>query len=141
PDLRHAIYPSSMKLGVRYHLRSLCATPLCTDSLVLYLAGPTLNDGTLLLWDQDRNGLLRGGEVYTPRELLRDLENCAARQVTLLVDTSYAGEGVKAFAHSKKHRNVQVYAAGGSDDYSWGTEFTRHWTLLLPHALLHSPGS
>ncbi|ROT85259.1 hypothetical protein C7M84_018651 [Penaeus vannamei] len=22
----------------------------------------------------------------------------------------------------------QVYAAGGSDDYSWGTEFTRHWT-------------
>lgn len=128
PDLRHAIYPSSMKLGARYHLRSLCASPLCTDSLVLYLAGPTLNDGTLLLWDQDRNGLLRGGEVYTPRELLRDLENCAARQVTVLVDASYAGEIVKAFAHSKKHKNVQVYAAGGSDDYSWGTEFTRHWT-------------
>ncbi|KAG7159510.1 hypothetical protein Hamer_G004144, partial [Homarus americanus] len=86
----------------------LCATPLCTDSLLLYLAGPSLNDGTILLWDEDRNGLARGGEVYSPRELLRDVQECAARQVTLLIDTSYAGEIVNAFAKSKKHRNVQA---------------------------------
>ncbi|XP_045601459.1 uncharacterized protein [Procambarus clarkii] len=128
PALQHAVYPSSMKLGLRYHLRSLCATPLCTDSLVVYLAGPALNDGTILLWDEDRNGLVRGGEAYSPRELLRDLQECAARQVTVLVDTSYAGEIVTAFAKSKKHKNVQVFGAGGSDDYSWGREFSSHWS-------------
>ncbi|KAK7073232.1 hypothetical protein SK128_009331 [Halocaridina rubra] len=128
PDLPHAIYPSSMKLGFRYHLRSLCGLPMCTDSLLLYLAGPTFNDGTILLWDEDRNGLVRGGEVYSPREILRDLEHCAAKQVTVLVDASYGGEIVKAFSVSKKHKNVQVYAAGDSEDYSWNTEFTTHWT-------------
>ncbi|XP_042239039.1 uncharacterized protein LOC121877370 isoform X2 [Homarus americanus] len=128
PVLQHAVYPSSLKLGLRYHLRALCATPLCTDSLLLYLAGPSLNDGTILLWDEDRNGLARGGEVYSPRELLRDVQECAARQVTLLIDTSYAGEIVNAFAKSKKHRNVQVFAVGGSDEYSWGRDFSTHWT-------------
>lgn len=128
PEMPHAIYPSSMKLGFRYHLRSLCSIPMCTDSLLLYLSGPSFNDGTILLWDEDRNGLVRGGEIYSPREILRDLEDCAAHQVTVLVDTSYSGEIVQAFAASKKHKNVQVYAAGGSDDYSWGREFTNHWT-------------
>ncbi|XP_066961099.1 uncharacterized protein [Macrobrachium rosenbergii] len=127
PEMPHAIYPSSMKLGFRYHLRNLCSLPMCADALLLYLAGPSFNDGTILLWDEDRNGLVRGGEVYSPREILRDLQDCTARQVTLLVDASYAGEIVKAFAASKKHKNVQVYAAGGSEDYSWGREFTSHW--------------
>ncbi|XP_071522221.1 uncharacterized protein [Panulirus ornatus] len=127
PTLQHAVYPSSMKLALRYHLRSLCASPLCTDSLVVYLAGPALNDGTILLWDEDRNGLAWGGEVYSPRELLKDLEDCLARQVTLLVDTSYAGEVVKTFASSENHNNVQVFGAGGSEDYSWGQEFSSHW--------------
>lgn len=128
PTLQHGVFPSSMKLGLRYHLRSLCATPLCTDSLVVFLAGPALNDGTILLWDEDHNGLVRGGEAYSPRELLHDLQECLARQVTLLIDTSYAGEIVTAFAKSKKHKNVQVFGAGGSDDYSWGREFSSHWS-------------
>ncbi|XP_045122251.1 uncharacterized protein LOC123510870 [Portunus trituberculatus] len=127
PAEGHTVFPSSFKLAFRYHLRSLCATPLCTDSLVLYLTGPSLHDGTLLLWDEDRNGLMRAGEVYSPKELLKDLRNCAARQVTVLVDTSYGGEIVNAFASSRDHHNVQVYAAAGSGEYSWGHEFSSHW--------------
>ncbi|CAL4068239.1 unnamed protein product, partial [Meganyctiphanes norvegica] len=127
-DFSHAVYPSSMKLGFRYHLRSVCAAPLCADSLVVYLTGPAMSDGTIMLWDEDKDGLLRSGEVYTPRELAKDLENCAARQVTLLVDGSYSAEVIKPFKKSKKHKNVQVFTSGDSEDYSWRTEFASHWT-------------
>ncbi|CAA9995298.1 unnamed protein product [Nesidiocoris tenuis] len=50
------VYPSGLKLALRYHLRTLCETPRCADSLVIYLNSPTRPDGASLLWDKDDNG-------------------------------------------------------------------------------------
>ena len=47
-----------MKLGLRYHLRKMCAEPHCVDSLVLYLNSPADDDGSTLLWDADGDGIV-----------------------------------------------------------------------------------
>ena len=67
-------------------------------------------------------------ERYRVAELLSDLESCAARQVLLLVDQSFSGRIVRAIAGSPNHANVQVVAAAGPDEYSWGGQFTRLWS-------------
>ena len=50
------VYPSALKLHFRNHLRKLCQSVHCADSLVLYLTGPAMSDGSMLLWDVDGNG-------------------------------------------------------------------------------------
>ncbi|XP_043227581.1 uncharacterized protein LOC122384327 [Amphibalanus amphitrite] len=122
------LHPSAMKLGLRYHLRKMCAEPHCVDSLVFYLNSPAADDGSTLLWDADGDGIASHHERYRVAELLSDLESCAARQVLLLVDQSFSGRIVRAMAGSPNHANVQVVAAAGPDEYSWGGEFTRVWS-------------
>ncbi|KAK9505660.1 hypothetical protein O3M35_009658 [Rhynocoris fuscipes] len=97
------IYPSGLKLALRYHLRTLCEKRLCADSLVIYMNSPTRPDGATLLWDVDSNGEFDETEVYTIRELLRDLENCKARRTILLADQSYGGEIVRQALRRSNH--------------------------------------
>jgi len=52
--------PASDKASIRNHITSLCQTALCVDSLVLYLNGPTISDGSILLWDINGDGEVRG---------------------------------------------------------------------------------
>ncbi|XP_037084928.1 uncharacterized protein LOC119105572 [Pollicipes pollicipes] len=125
---RTYLHASAMKLGLRYHLRKMCAEPHCVDSLVVYLNSPAANDGSALLWDADGDGIASHHERYRVSELLSDLESCAARQVLLLVDQSFSGRVVRAIANSPNHANVQVASAGSADEYSWGGEFTRVWS-------------
>jgi hypothetical protein len=56
PNERPAMYPASLKIGLRNHIRTMCTTPHCADSLVVYLSSPTRPDGASLLWDADNNG-------------------------------------------------------------------------------------
>ena len=51
-----AMYPAALKLALRNHIRTLCATSHCVDSLVIYLSSATRSDGSSLLWDADHNG-------------------------------------------------------------------------------------
>lgn len=53
---RPAMYPAALKIGLRNHIRTMCTTPHCADSLVIYLSSPTRADGASLLWDADSNG-------------------------------------------------------------------------------------
>lgn len=53
------IFPAAMKVSMRLHIRRLCATPHCTQTLVLYLNSPSKTDGTMLLWDVNKNGKVR----------------------------------------------------------------------------------
>lgn len=52
-----AMYPAALKIVMRNHIRTLCATSHCVDSFVIYLSSPTrTHDGASLLWDADHNG-------------------------------------------------------------------------------------
>lgn len=53
---RPHMFSAVMKFSLRHHLRTLCETKYCADSLVLYLNSPTRSDGSPLLWDLDNNG-------------------------------------------------------------------------------------
>ncbi|XP_050772695.1 uncharacterized protein LOC127030386 [Gopherus flavomarginatus] len=54
------VYPATEKLLIRSHLALVCRTRHCADSLVLYLNSPTRSDGTMLLWDTNKNGIVSG---------------------------------------------------------------------------------
>lgn len=56
---RPAMYPAALKIALRNHIRTLCGTPHCVDSFVVYLSSPTrTSDGASLLWDADHNGVV-----------------------------------------------------------------------------------
>lgn len=57
-DPPQKVYPAAMKLAMRNHIRRLCLTPHCVDSLFLYLNSPARSDGSALLWDVDGDGLV-----------------------------------------------------------------------------------
>ena len=57
----HDVHSSSLKLPMRFHLQGLCGLMHCVDSLVLYLNSPARNDGTMLLWDADMDGVVSAG--------------------------------------------------------------------------------
>lgn len=52
------MYPATEKEVIRKHISYICRKQHCVDSLVLYLNSPTRNDGTMLLWDRNNNGIV-----------------------------------------------------------------------------------
>jgi hypothetical protein len=52
------MFPADQKLVIRYHIQNLCQSLHCVDSLVIYFNSPTTNDGSMLLWDVDQNGIV-----------------------------------------------------------------------------------
>ncbi|XP_014341479.2 uncharacterized protein SI:CH211-67E16.11 [Latimeria chalumnae] len=52
------VYPATEKLTIRNHISYVCRVLNCADSFVLYLNSPTRNDGTMLLWDVNKNGVV-----------------------------------------------------------------------------------
>lgn len=130
-----AMYPSALKLALRYHVHRLCETARCADTLLLYLNGPTLPGGASLLWDADGNGQLDETEMYSARELLRDVSHCGARRVVVVADQSYARDLVRHAAQlhesSRGLRNVVVLAAPGAAPgapAASAPSWTSHWT-------------
>lgn len=126
-DQNQLLYPSALKLTLRYHLQRLCQSNQCADSLVVYLNSPVLPDGSSLLWDVDGNGQADEEETYSFKELLFDIKNCSAGQVVLLADQNFSGELARALARSKLHGNVLFFGSTEKDEYSWRSELTRHW--------------
>ncbi|XP_057369384.1 uncharacterized protein LOC130690390 [Daphnia carinata] len=124
---RPAMYPASLKIGLRNHIRTVCTTPHCADSFVIYLSSPTRSDGASLLWDADNNGEYDETKVYTIREFLRDIQDCLARQVVVLVDQNYSGLLADSLKRSKRHANVLMFTSGQSQQLSMVGEFTHHW--------------
>lgn len=50
---------SVMKIGLRGHLRTICESRHCADTLFIYLNNPTTVEGDILLWDVDADGMVR----------------------------------------------------------------------------------
>ncbi|XP_059355726.1 uncharacterized protein si:ch211-67e16.11 isoform X2 [Carassius carassius] len=100
------MYPATEKEVIRNHISYICRKQHCVDSLVLYLNSPTRNDGTMLLWDRNNNGIADLKERYSVGELLADLAGCRASRVLLFVEQSYSGVLSKRLMGSLKHVNV-----------------------------------
>uniref|UniRef100_A0A3Q0T689 Si:ch211-67e16.11 n=1 Tax=Amphilophus citrinellus TaxID=61819 RepID=A0A3Q0T689_AMPCI len=136
---------SAEKAVIRNHVSYICRKQHCADTLVLYLNSPTCNDGTMLLWDANLNGIADLKERYSVNELLADLAGCRATRVLLFVDQSYSGVLSKRLQGSQKHLNVVLiqsqarltYAhlnqrlSPGWEDNSWS--FISPATCLMDH--------
>uniref|UniRef100_A0A3B4Z4L8 Si:ch211-67e16.11 n=1 Tax=Seriola lalandi dorsalis TaxID=1841481 RepID=A0A3B4Z4L8_SERLL len=105
PDIE-GVYSATEKAVIRNHVSYVCRKQHCADTLVLYLNSPTRNDGTMLLWDANLNGIADLKERYSVNELLADLAGCRATRVLLFVDQSYSGVLSKRLRGSQKHLNV-----------------------------------
>ena len=65
------VFPAAMKTAMRYHLRRLCETSHCVDTLVLYLNSPSKTDGTMLLWDVNKNGKVNKYNLLSSQMILK----------------------------------------------------------------------
>ncbi|XP_061580556.1 uncharacterized protein si:ch211-67e16.11 isoform X3 [Cololabis saira] len=150
------VYSATEKAVIRNHVSYICRKQHCADTLVLYLNSPTRNDGTMLLWDANLNGIADLKERYSVNELLTDLAGCRATRVLLFVDQSYSGVLSKRLRGSQKHLNVvliqsqaqQTHAYQNQrlnpswEDSSWS--FISPTTCLLDHlgkASFHGAGT
>ncbi|XP_078085264.1 uncharacterized protein LOC144503989 [Mustelus asterias] len=130
------IYPATEKVMIRSYISYICRAVNCADSLVLYLNSPTRNDGTMLLWDVNKNGIADQKEKYTVGEFLMDLEGCNARRVLIFVDQSYPGTLAKKLLSSKKHPNVILISNSRGSEFTWASCFTEFWGELQPDQCL-----
>ncbi|XP_062862722.1 uncharacterized protein si:ch211-67e16.11 [Trichomycterus rosablanca] len=121
------MYPATEKEVIRNHISYICRKQHCADTLVLYLNSPTRNDGTMLLWDRNDNGIADLKERYTVGELLADLAGCRASRVLLFVEQSYTGVLTKRLKSSFKHLNVVVLL----NSLPWGNT-AQFWASLHP---------
>ncbi|GIY18862.1 hypothetical protein CDAR_251611 [Caerostris darwini] len=128
--IKDEVFPAAFKLTMRYHIRKLCQSLHCADSLVIYMNSPTRNDGATLLWDINRNGQADDNELYTIKEFLQDTQDCMAQQVYVIADQNYAGKIIHALEHSPRHQNIIAFASGQEHEYSWNGDFTAQWTAF-----------
>lgn len=125
------MYPATEKEVIRNHIAYICRKEHCADTLVLYLNSPTRNDGTMLLWDRNDNGIADLKERYPVGELLADLAGCKANRVLLFVEQSYTGVLAKRLKSSVKHLNVVLF-----NNFPW-VNTAEFWTSLNPtHCLI-----
>ncbi|CAL8113367.1 unnamed protein product [Orchesella dallaii] len=119
-------FSSAMKTGLRGHLRTICETRHCADTLYIYLNNPTTIEGDMLLWDTDYNGMVDELEIYTVKEFLSDILGCEARRVILVVDQSNSDILLSSLKESTDHKNVVGFFAGINQPIING-EFTQLW--------------
>ncbi|XP_041922867.1 uncharacterized protein si:ch211-67e16.11 [Alosa sapidissima] len=124
------MYPATEKEAIRNHIAYICRKQHCADTLVLYLNSPTWNDGTMLLWDRNHNGIAELKERYSVGELLADLAGCRAQRVLLFVEQSYSGALSKRLRSSRKHQNVALLSS-----LPW-VAAAQAWASLLPSQCL-----
>lgn len=66
PGDLEGVYSATEKVVIRNHVSYVCRKQHCADTLVLYLNSPTRNDGTMLLWDANLNGIVRHTHKHKP---------------------------------------------------------------------------
>ncbi|XP_077584893.1 uncharacterized protein LOC144204664 [Stigmatopora nigra] len=120
-------YSATEKTAIRSHVSYVCRKQHCADSFVLYLNSPTRNDGTMLLWDANFNGIADLKERYSVNELLTDLAGCMASRVFLFVDQSYSGVLSKRLRSSQKHLNVVLIQREIMSIKNYQTQVDHSW--------------
>lgn len=64
------VYSATEKAVIRNHVSYICRKQHCADTLALYLNSPTRSDGTMLLWDANLNGIVRGSHLHVCLQVL-----------------------------------------------------------------------
>ena len=126
--------PATEAGGILSHIGDICKiSSECIDSFVIYLNGPTLMNGNMLLWDRNRDGVADGTEILKVRQLLGTLEDCNASWITIIADQNYAGHLVDRIRDLRSRRanqvfeKISVYASSTKRSYTWDRSFTRYW--------------
>lgn len=126
--------PATEAGGILSHIGDICRiSPDCIDSFVIYLNGPTLMNGNMLLWDRNRDGIADGTEVLKVRQLLETLEDCNASWITIIADQNYAGHLVDRIRDlrgrkaNKVFEKISVYTSSTKRSYTWNRDFTMKW--------------
>lgn len=65
--------------------------------------------------------------MYTIREFLRDIQDCAARQVVVLADQNHSGLLADALTRSRRHNNVLMFTSTQSQGMTLSGQLTKHW--------------
>nr|XP_033472076.1 uncharacterized protein si:ch211-67e16.11 [Epinephelus lanceolatus] len=136
PEDVEGVYSATEKAVIRNHVSYVCRKQHCADTLVIYLNSPTRNDGTMLLWDANLNGIADLKERYSVNELLADLAGCRATRVLLFVDQSYSGVLSKRLRGSQKHPNVVLIQSQTRQTHNQQRLNPGSWSYISPASCL-----
>lgn len=113
------------------HVKGVCSKDTkCIDTLVMYLNGPVTENGDLLLWDWNQDGVVGSAEKLSVKDLLEQFRDCNAKNYLLIVDQNFAGHFIE---HVKKGRalkyknfeKIHVLTASNKQSLSWKRNFTK----------------
>ena len=126
--------PATEAGGILSHIGDICRiSSACIDSFVIYLNGPTMMNGNMLLWDRNRDGIADGTEILKVKQLLEVLEDCNASWITIIADQNYAGHLVDRIRDLRERQvymvleKLSVYTSSTKRSYTWDRDFTKNW--------------
>ncbi len=125
--------PATEAGGILSHITDICRiSTRCIDTFLLYLNGPTMMNGNMLLWDRNRDGIADGTEILKVRQLLEALKNCNASWITIIADQNYAGHLLDRIRDLRARnedifKRISVYASTTKKSYTWNRDFTKYW--------------
>ncbi|XP_075260702.1 uncharacterized protein LOC142352179 [Convolutriloba macropyga] len=107
------VWGAQHRSEMRSSIRKVCNCDFCADTVVIYLSGVTADDGSVMLWDLDNDGVVDNNERYSPFHLLKDTSNCKANRIILIVDSTNTESLITKMSQSDgKHDNMIVIGAG-----------------------------
>ena len=129
PETKDSVRAS--KSRITDHIESVCRkSSRCIDTLVIYLNGPTLPNGDMLMWDRNSDGSASASEILTIKELLNPFKKCGAKHFLIIADQNYAGHiidevktGVKL--RYKNFGKIHVVSASTKRSWAWDRSFTK----------------
>ena len=92
-----------------------------------------MQNGNMLLWDRNRDGIADGAEILKVRQLLQTLKNCNASWITIIADQNYAGHLLDRIRDLRTRKvnpifeRISVYASATKRSYTWNRDFTKKW--------------
>ncbi len=125
--------PATEAGGILSHISDICKIQSkCIDTFIIYLNGPTMMNGNMLLWDRNRDGIADGTEILKVRQLLEALKNCNASWITIIADQNYAGHLLDRIRDLRTRnvnafKRISVYASSTKRSYTWNRDFTTKW--------------
>ncbi|XP_012566880.1 uncharacterized protein LOC100214463 isoform X1 [Hydra vulgaris] len=118
------------------HLKHVCElNEHCIDTLTIYLNGPTLRNGDILLWDKNKDGTASDFGKLSINKLLSPLENCGAKDIIIIADQNHAGHIIDEVTKGRKRgiknfNNIFVIASSAKDTYTYKRDFTQKFIQL-----------
>ena len=97
---------------------------------MIYLNGPTLRNGDILLWDKNEDRSASDFGKLSISKLLTPLENCGAKNIIIIADQNHAGHVIDEVSKGrsrgiKNFNKIFVIASSAKDTYTYKRDFTQ----------------